>query len=729
MFAKMANTRTLFGSLLPQWHTLQPAAGRRISIITHHVHYKMNTRNMAQNPVGESKESGAFIRTPSAFRGFISRDPNASFPADAGRYHLYISYACPWASRCFAFLKLKGLEEAISFSVVNSKFGKTKEGDDHVGWVFPASDIEEPGAQPDPLYGARSLRELYELASPNSDAKKFSVPVLWDKKLKTIVNNESSEIIRMFNSEFNDLARNADLDLYPPHLRSQINEINDWIYDEINNGVYKCGFAKSKDPMRRLWKNYIRLFVTLIRFDEVYAVHFKCNKKMVREYPNLLNYTKDIYQIPGMSSTVNMQHIKSHYYGSIPSINPLGIIPISPDIDYTSPHDRGCCLRVMGNTGFIGLEPLAAAAAAAAAAVHGGVGKRNTLSDKILEIIEYAGRGASTVRSQHLFAIISLNLIALKALVRSHFHFILYESIYRPRIRSAGVQQCQICRELTTWLNLVLPTSLLFLKIKGLDEVISFSVVKPKWGKTKEGEDHSGWVFPASETEESGAHPDPHNGARSIRALYELANPDYAGKFTVPVLWDKKRKTIVNNESSEIIRMLNSEFNDFAANADLDLYPPHLRSQIDEINEWVLDGINSGVYKTGFAKTQEAYDGAVKKLFEALDRCEDILSKQRYLCGSVLTEADIRLFVTLIRFDEVYAVHFKCNKKMISQYPNLFNYTKDICQFPGVSSAVNMDHIKRHYYGSHPWINPTGLVPIGPNIDYSTPHDRARFST
>ncbi|GAB4829522.1 hypothetical protein Ancab_019195 [Ancistrocladus abbreviatus] len=267
------------------------------------------------------------------------------------------------------------------------------------------------------------------------------------------------------------------------------------------------------------------------------------------------------------------------------------------------------------------------------------------------------------------------------------------------------------------------------LKLKGLDEVISLSVVQAKWSKTKEGEDHNGWIFPATDTEDPGAQPDPVNGAKSIRAIYELAKPGYTGRYSVPVLWDKKLKTIVNNESAEIIRMFNSEFNDCAKNPSLDLYPPALRSQIDETNAWILDSINSGVYKSGFAKTQEAYDEAVTALFEAMDRCEDILSKQRYTCGSILTEADIRLFVTLVRFDEVYAVHFKCNKRAVHEYPNLFNYTKEIFQIPAITPTVNMDHIRRHYYGSHPWINPLGIVPIGPGIDYSAPHDRTRFST
>ncbi|VFQ97442.1 unnamed protein product [Cuscuta campestris] len=320
---------------------------------------------MARSAVDELSASGAFERTSSSFRDSILRDPNSTFPAEAGRYHLYVSYACPWASRCLAFLNIKGLDKAISFTSVKPIWGRTKDSDEHMGWLFPSSSTEEPGAEPDPLNGAKSIRELYELASSNYVGK-YTVPVLWDKKLKTIVNNESSDILRMLNTEFNDIAENAALDLYPPHLQSQINNVNEWIYDGINNGVYKCGFARKQEPydeaveklyealdkcegilshQRYLCGNQvteadIRLFVSLIRFDEVYAVHFKCNRKLLREYPNLFNYTKDVFQIPGMSSTVNMEHIKKHYYGSHPSINPFGIIPRGPNIDYASPHDR-----------------------------------------------------------------------------------------------------------------------------------------------------------------------------------------------------------------------------------------------------------------------------------------------------------------------------------------------------------------------------------------------------
>lgn len=320
---------------------------------------------MARSALDEVTDSGAFTRTASTFRNFISKDKSSQFPAESGRYHLYISYACPWASRCLSYVKLKGLDEAISYTAVKPKWERTKEGDQHFGWVFPTSSTEEPGAEPDFLNGARSIRELYELASSNYSGK-YTVPVLWDKKLKTIVSNESSDIIRMLNTEFNDIAKNANLDLYASHMQATIDEVNEWVYDMINNGVYKCGFATKQGPYdeavaklyqaldkceeilskqryicgNALTEADVRLFVTLIRFDEVYAVHFKCNKKLLREYPNLFNYTKDIYQIPGMSSTVNVEHIKKHYYGSHPTINPYGIIPAGPNIDYSSPHDR-----------------------------------------------------------------------------------------------------------------------------------------------------------------------------------------------------------------------------------------------------------------------------------------------------------------------------------------------------------------------------------------------------
>jgi putative glutathione S-transferase len=247
--------------------------------------------------------------------------------------------------------------------------------------------------------------------------------------------------------------------------------------------------------------------------------------------------------------------------------------------------------------------------------------------------------------------------------------------------------------------------------------------------RTKEGDDHYGWVFPKTENEVPGAQPDPLYGARSIRELYEMASPNYTGRYSVPVLWDKEKKTIVNNESSEIIKMFNDEFNNYAKHPHVNLYPPHLKSNMEQVNSWTYNSINNGVYRCGFATKQKPYEEAFAELFAALDQCEDILSKQRYIAGSELTESDIRLFETFVRFDQVYYVHFKCNKRLIHQYPNLFNYTKDVYQTDSIADTVNMFHIKQHYYRSHPSINPHGVVPVGPNIDFSTKHDRYRFKS
>jgi len=221
-----------------------------------------------------------------------------------------------------------------------------------------------------------------------------------------------------------------------------------------------------------------------------------------------------------------------------------------------------------------------------------------------------------------------------------------------------------------------------------------------------------------------GATGDTVNGFGYLREAYFAAQPGYDGSITVPVLWDKKTRTIVNNESAEIIRMLNSEFQEFSGNPELDLYPAELRDPIDDVNEWVYDTINNGVYRCGFAKKQAAYSRAFKKLFASLNRVEGILAENRYLTGDTFTEADVRLFTTLVRFDAVYVTHFKTNQRRITDYPNLWNYTREIYQMSGVADTVNMDHIKYHYFASHLHINPFGIVPDGPAIDFTEPHTR-----
>jgi putative glutathione S-transferase len=233
----------------------------------------------------------------------------------------------------------------------------------------------------------------------------------------------------------------------------------------------------------------------------------------------------------------------------------------------------------------------------------------------------------------------------------------------------------------------------------------------------------NGWEFQISE----GATGDHLFGAKALWEIYVKADPHYSGRVTVPVLWDKKTGTIVNNESAEIIRMFNSAF-DGLTGSTLDLYPANLAAGIDELNALIYDTVNNGVYKAGFATTQEAYGQSVVKLFETLDVLEARLGKGRYLFGDTLTEADWRLFTTLVRFDPVYVGHFKCNIRRIDDYPNLSGYLRDLYQTPGVKETVNMRHIKEHYYRSHKTINPTGIVPVGPDLDLDRPHGRAKLA-
>ncbi|MBF0658529.1 glutathione S-transferase family protein [Psychrobacter sp. NG25] len=257
--------------------------------------------------------------------------------------------------------------------------------------------------------------------------------------------------------------------------------------------------------------------------------------------------------------------------------------------------------------------------------------------------------------------------------------------------------------------------TLIYRKLKGLEDIISLSVVHPFMGE-------NGWTFAAGES----VIADPINNASYAYEIYTAAKQDYTGRVTVPILWDKQTNTIVSNESSEIIRMFNSAFDEVGAVAG-DFLPTELLTEIDEINAFAYSAINNGVYKAGFSTTPEAYEEAVGELFAALDTLEGRLATQRYLVGSTITEADWRLFTTLVRFDAVYVGHFKCNLHRIIDYPNLWGYLCDLYQVSGIAETVNMTHIKQHYYTSHANINPTRIVPAGPVIDFNEPHDRARL--
>jgi putative glutathione S-transferase len=316
----------------------------------------------AQFPT-EQSESGEFQRQEDAFREWISADGSTSYPAVAGRYHLYISLACPWASRTVIFRKLKGLEQAIGMTVVDPIR-------DEKGWAFRDpdkkwDDTELIPPSTDPINGFKFLSEAYAATDPNFDGR-VTVPVLWDKVTKKIVNNCEDDICRMFNDAFNAVARNRDVDLFPKEIEEEHTKLCDFLYDNVNNGVYKAGFATRQRPYeiscrklfdaldklearlaksRYLFDNRIveadwRLFCTLVRFDVVYHGHFKCNVRRIIDYPNLQGYLMDLYQQPGIINTVNFDHIKRHYYMTHTEINPTRIVPIGPVFDLTKPHLR-----------------------------------------------------------------------------------------------------------------------------------------------------------------------------------------------------------------------------------------------------------------------------------------------------------------------------------------------------------------------------------------------------
>ena len=292
------------------------------------------------------------------------------------------------------------------------------------------------------------------------------------------------------------------------------------------------------------------------------------------------------------------------------------------------------------------------------------------------------------------------------------------ETVFRRWVGDADGQFPAVSGRYHLYVSLACPwahRTLIVRQLKGLDRHISVSVVHPYMGS-------GGWHF---DGQYPGATDDTLYGMDFLHKIYQKADPHYTGRVTVPVLWDREQETIVSNESADLVRMLNHAFNGLEGVDDrLDLYPAAQAELIDTLNERIYHAVNNGVYKSGFATAQAPYEQAVGELFHALDELEARLGEHRYLTGQAITEADWRLFTTLVRFDAVYVGHFKCNLRRIDDYPHLSGYLRDLYQQPGIAQTVSIDHIKRHYYTSHPMINPTGVIPVGPALDFDAPHQR-----
>ncbi|GAQ81656.1 hypothetical protein KFL_000860280 [Klebsormidium nitens] len=645
-------------------------------------------------PAGDGGSDSSEIK-PTVFKSWVRRNPSgpSDLPAEAGRYHLLVSLACPFSHRAIIMRSLKGLQAAVPMTVLHPLKDNPK------GWHFvgPEGDERYPECRPDTIgLDARFLTDVY-LASDKDYTGRVSVPVLWDTKTGRVVSNESGDISEMLNSEFEEHAKGVPVpDYYPPHLRSEIDAISDWLGPELNMGVYRTGFATTQEDyeaacrrvfaaldrcesilakQRYLVSYYppgasvpsptladVRLFATLIRFDIVYYGLFKCMLRRIADYPNLQTYMEDLYSNPSVATTVSFPHIKDSYYFTFVAQNPAQLVPrggapFTPEVSF--------CRRKLGVRDSAQPQESNGSPAAAEASASGGAYSHGAFVRPDSKLRNWiTADGSSGFKAE-----------------AGRYHLYI-------------ANNCPWCH------RCVLTRALL-----GLHDVISMDVLFYRRDPDK------GWVFNPGEP---GCTPDTvAGGIGGIRELYARAG---SAEKSVPVLYDKQTATIVSNESADIIRMLATEFREFAAPKSPELVPHDLIRRIDEVNGWIYDAINNGAYKAGFAKGQVAYDKAFDEYFEALDRVECLLDKHRYLLGETLTEADVRLFPTLFRHDHVYFVRFKVNKAMLADsYPNTLRWLLDVYSLPGVKEASNFDHCIGGYFGR--WAIPT--VPLRPKLSYS----------
>jgi len=639
---------------------------------------------------------GHFPRTGENFERRKTAFPLETLPGEGdakemptNRFHLVISAACPWAHRALLVRQLKDLKE-LKLCIV-SPFR-----DDDVGWNFATEeDVEKygknsicptGGVKPSQKY----LYELYLQAEPKYTGN-VTTPVLFDAETNKIVCNDSWDVIRFLDRAFKP-GSNAVIDysLYPEAQAQKIDELGLWVQDCLNNGVYKCGLARSQRAYEEAVKDVfdcleeletmlaghrfllendrtltladLQLFPTLVRFDDVYHILFKCSKRRLSSFYNLSNYLRDIFQMDSVSDTVDARQNKDHYYTTFESANPKKIIPKGSVLEtFKGPHDREKFTQRADERD-----------AVAAMQEEQGEARKEKLARG-----EFV-RGISGFRKM-----ITKDGAGENELPAEKGRYMLYVA-----------NNCPWCHR-----------TMVARAILGLEDVVDVQVLFYRRDPEK------GWQFLPEDDQlrevEIERRQDLLDGKISkfdsvlgVKFIPELYAMFASQERSVPLLFDSKEKQIVNNESAEILRIFALGFKDFHRSGAPDLYPEEIAPDIDALNTWIYQGINNGAYKAGFSSSQEAYETAFDKYFEAIDRLEIILQDRRFLTGEKPTEADVRLFPTIARHDPVYFNRMKLNQKMIVRdCPNLQRWLRDMFDFPGVREGTNIDHCIFGYFG------------------------------
>ena len=586
----------------------------------------------------EVQQDGTFKRQKNRFTTPFGKE-EGNLPVEAGRYRLIWSPACPWAHRSVIVRRLLGLEDVISLGTldpVRPDVGRTD-------WAFT---LDEDGK--DPVLGIQYLSEAYLKADENYSGR-FTVPAVVDLTTGQVVNNDYFNLTKYWEVEWKKYHKPGAPDLYPENLRREIDELNEILYHEINNGVYKAGFARSQEAYneaynlvfsrldwleKRLGKSRylfgdsitesdVRLYVTLARFDSAYYNGFQLNRSRITDFKNLWGYVRDLYSLPEFKETTDFEAIKKHYHLCAVAGNPYKIVPKGPDLtSWNTPHGRDKIQFHTGNSPVPRPRP-------------------KEIENEIDE------RGAFIRQPNHFTTPFGEAEGELKA-----------ES---GRYRLFWAKGCH-------WSN----RASIVRELLGLEEAIGINLV----GHSKENSAY-GWEFVYNEDRK-----DPVLKAQFLSEFYYNADPDYKGRCTVPALVDITTKKVVNNDYHRLTNYFETAFRPFQAVDAPDLYPAELRSEIDAYNDWLFPNVNNATYRMMFAQSITAYEEAFEDFYRALDQIEERLSASRFLFGDYVTDSDVRLFVTLARFDTHYYRNLGPIKRRVVDYENIWGYLRDLYVIP-----------------------------------------------